>query len=142
MPTTDSFNVSRQAFVADRDSLTKDTGHTIDWANVDVAFQDDTGKKHIPAGTAMGELLSGNGSISPRVVTTNPATCLLATDAHEGAQADALSGYGVIRGGVIYENLLPDAAGDPAELDADVKTELQDAGTGYSFVQYVDDTTP
>ncbi len=143
MATRKTYNTSRFPFVADRDSLDHDSGHTIDWANVNVSFQDATGKKYLPAGTVMGELLSGNGSISPRALTTNPATCILATDAHEGSEVSALSGFGVILGGVIYENLLPEATGTPKTLPAAVKTELQTAGvgTGYSFKQYVDSTS-
>lgn len=100
-------------------------------------------RKILRAGTAMGELL-GAGKISPRVVTTNPATCLLATDAREDDPTAALSGYGVIKGGIVYENLLPDATGGPpAALAAAVKTELQTAGvgTGFGFVVYADTTT-
>lgn len=136
-----SARVTRQPFVADRDSLDHDTGHTIDWANVAAgATYGVAGKRIIKAGTVMGELLSGNGSLSPRVVTTNPAVGILATDAYEDSESDAVSGYGLIIGGVLYENLLPEATGTPRVLAAAVKTELQTAGvgTGFAFKQYVD----
>ena len=60
----------------------------------------------------------------------------------EGNRSHALSGYGVIIGGSIYENLLPEASGDPAVIDSTYKTELQTAGvgTGFAFFQYSDDT--
>lgn len=137
--------------MADRDSLDHDTGHTIDWANVPAAapYLDSRGNKFIRAGTVMGELLSGNGSLSPRTApvgtaaSTNPATCILATNANQNSRTDSRSGYGVILGGVLYDNLLPDATGIPAALPAAVKTELQVAGvgTGFSFLRYTDSTT-
>ena len=143
-----TYRPGRPNFVADWESVDRDTGHTIDWANV----PDDgtygvagSGKRVIPAGTRMGDA-GTNGRIYPRVLTTNPAKFLLATDAVE--DTDGLHGhlnrqsYGVIRGGVIYENLLPGAAGAPAVIPAAEKTELQTAGvgTGFAFVQYRDST--
>jgi hypothetical protein len=62
----------------------------------------------LKAGTAVGDAL-GAGKISPRVVTTNPAIGFLATDAVENDPVSARSAYGVIVGGELYENLLPDA---------------------------------
>jgi hypothetical protein len=66
---------------------------------------------------------------------------LLTTEALEDSQAAGLSGYGLIVGGVVYENLLPEASGTPATINATYKTELQTAGvgTGFAFVQYGDD---
>lgn len=99
-----------------------------------------TGKKRLLAGTVVGSLLGG-GKISPRVVTTNPAIGILESTATEDDSFAALSGYGVLVGGVFYENLLPDATGSPATLAAAVKTELTNAGTGFSFEQYGDTRT-
>lgn len=142
MPWT-NYTLSAPPFVADRDSLAIDSGHTIDWTNVPAgATYGVAGKRRIPAGTVMGELLSGNGSISPRVVTTNPATCILATDANEDSQSDARSGYGVIVGGLIYENLLPEATGTPARLASAVRTELEgaDGVTSFGWKQFTDNS--
>jgi hypothetical protein len=107
-----------------------------------------SGPKSIPAGTAMGSKLnidaSGPGKLSPRIVTTNPAVCLLATDAIEDAAEHALSGYGVYVGGPVYENLLPDASGGPpATLAAGIKTELAAAAgvTGFGYFTYQDTTS-
>lgn len=98
---------------------------------------DGSGNKILPAGTAVGELLSGNGKISPRVVTTNPATGFLVSTAIENDESAALSGHGVYIGGVVYENLLPDAvAGDIA---AGIKTELAAAGCTFQYEDYLDD---
>jgi hypothetical protein len=97
-----------------------------------------SGQKHLRAGTVIGELL-GSGKISPRVVTTNPATGILETDAVENNPVAALSGYGVIIGGVIYEALLPDATGTPRQLPAAFKTELDAAETtGFAWMVYSD----
>lgn len=133
-------NVSTAGFIADVSSITRNSGRQIDWANVDVSYADAvTGKKHLPAGTVVGELLSGNGTVSPRVVTTNPATGILETDAYEDDPNAARSGYGVIIGGVIYEALLPDASGTPRVLAAAIKTELDAAETtGFAWMAYSD----
>lgn len=102
--------------------------------------------KVVPAGTRMGVTGTTNGRMAPRTAT-NPAEFILLTDAVEptgSAQAGHLNrgAYGVIRGGVLYENLLPGATGSPATINATEKTELQTAGrgTGYAFVQYRDST--
>jgi hypothetical protein len=99
------------------------------------------GKRAIKAGTVMAELSSGK--IVPRAARPGSETSigLLITEALEDSQAASLSGYGLIVGGVIYENLLPEASGTPAVINATYKTELQTAGvgTGFSFVQYGDD---
>lgn len=113
-------------------------GRQIDWANVNASYavgQAD-GKKFIPAWTVMGELL-GAGKLSPRVVTTNPATGFLESDAKEGAPHEALSGYGFVIGASLYENLLPDSSGGPPRVLASaIKTEL---GTDrWYFEQYGD----
>jgi hypothetical protein len=115
-------------------------GKQIDWANVGAGYVDAaTGKKIIPSGTAMGTLL-GSGKMSPRVVTTNPAVGLLEGDAIEDDLVHSLSGYGLMVGGVVYENLLPDATGGPpAVLAAGIKTELQaNCAMGWQFEVYQD----
>lgn len=104
----------------------------------EIAVVAGSGAKFLPAGTVIGTLL-GNGKASPRIVTTNPATGILETNATDEVKSpDALTGYGVIVGGVIYENLLPEATGTPKVLATAVKTELAAAGTGFSFQQYSD----
>lgn len=207
-----SHDVSRPPFVADWDSVDRDTGHTIDWDSVgeeyrttpggtvevaanaladatsvdvlplpidlasgtvlafggdkyatltaaanageesitvaalvtaladgDTALVKGSGLKVIPAGTRMGDA-GTNGRIYPRVDTTNPAKMILATPATEPNGTSNVRGYGVILGGVIYENLLPGAAGDPKVILTAEKTELAAAGTGFSFKQYRDST--
>ena len=130
--------VGRPGFVADPGSLELSSGRQIDWANVAAGFTDAaTGKKVLPAGTVVGELLGG-GKISPRVVTTNPAVGILATTAIEGDKSAAVSGYGMLKGGVIYEALLPESTGTPKVLAAAVKTELKSADCNFKFEVYED----
>jgi hypothetical protein len=99
------------------------------------------GKRAIKAGTVMAELSSGK--VVPRADRPGSETSigLLTTEALEDSQAAGLSGYGLIVGGVVYENLLPEASGTPATINATYKTELQTAGvgTGFAFIQYGDD---
>jgi hypothetical protein len=102
-----------------------------------------TGGKFLKAGTCVGDVL-GSGKLRPRVVTTNPAVGFLASDASELSETDAITGYGLIIGGYLYENLLPDATGGPpAALAAGIKTELQVAGAskGFLFKVYEDTRT-
>lgn len=94
-----------------------------------------SGSKTLPAGTRVGELL-GNGKISPRIVSTNPAFGILETDAIEDDPKAPLSGYGVLRGGHLYENLLPGATGSPAVIASGEKTELAANSAGFLFSQY------
>lgn len=103
----------------------------------DTAVYGGTGKKMLPQHCAVGNAL-GNGKLAPRVAGTNPATGLLATNAIEDDPSAGVTGYGVIKGGIFYENMLPDATGTPKELPAAIKTELQAAGTGFAFEQAAD----
>lgn len=134
MPYTTT-NISRLPFVVDPHSIMRSSGRQIDWANVSTTNAE--GKKVIYAGTPVGELLGG-GKVSPRVVTTNPAVGILETTAVEGDRVAALSGYGMIVGGHLYENLLPGATGTPKTLASAVKTELLANGYAWSFEQYGD----
>lgn len=131
--------VSQVGFIADSHSIDLlPTGRQIDWATVGAGYVDaTTGKKVIPAGTVMYEV-TPDGPLAPAdAAGAAPAgervVGLLATQAGEGDRHAALSGYGVIIGGAIYENLLPvpgQAAG------------LANVGTGFAFYPYADDTAP
>lgn len=104
------------------------------------------GPKTIPAGSVMAEITTGDdkGQLVLRAYrptgSTDPATCFLLTPAVQGDVTEAKTGYGCLTGGMLYENLLPDASGDPMVLPSDYKTELQAAGvgTGFGFEQYYD----
>jgi len=108
-------------------------------ASGDTAIYAGTGTKVLKAGTVVGDAL-GSGKVSPRVVTTNPAIGILETDAIENSLSAASSGYGIVIGGAVYENLLPESTGSPKVLATAVKTELQTDGVtmGFAFLQYVD----
>lgn len=100
--------------------------------------------KRIPAGTIMAALSSGKLIPRSAVTGAETATHILEASANEedlvgDLGGDNHPGYGVIVGGVIYENLLPDFA------DADFATwqgELETAGvgTGWVWETYSDDT--
>ena len=94
----------------------------------------------IPAGTVM-DLLA-NGKIVPAALGTGSVTAfgLLISNAEEDSRTDALTGYGVFRGGIFYENLLPEATGSPKVIDSTQKTELLARGGMWQFDQYSDDT--
>lgn len=108
----------------------------------DTATVGGAGAKVIPAGTVVCKLTGGK--VVPRAIRPGSETAIgiLESDAIEGAREDALSGYGCIIGGAIYENLLPEASGSPAVINSTYKTELQTAGvgTGFAFYQYADDS--
>lgn len=58
MPTIDQYRASRPPFVADRDSLTRDGGHQIDWANVGEEF------RATPGGTVTVNAIAAQGATS------------------------------------------------------------------------------
>lgn len=83
---------------------------------------------------ATGADAAATGTITARVA----AQQIIETDATEGARAESLSGYSMLVGGVLYENLLPDAAGDPKAVPAAYKAELTTAGCSFKWVRYAD----
>lgn len=94
--------------------------------------------KVIPAGSIMAQL--ANGKIVPRsaIAGAETATHILESTAAESDETGQ-TGYGVIVGGAIFENLLPDVT------DANFDTwlgELETAGvsTGWHWATYGDDT--
>lgn len=144
MPSRQTFaQVSTPGFVADPGNIRREPGgRQIDWANVPASYVEaTTGKKIIRAGTPM-VAIDATGLIVPRglgVATAGRTTIgVLTSDAHEdygNGRVEALSGYGVIIGAVVFENLLP-----PSSLDATVRGELEGlAGGGFVFRVYSDD---
>ncbi len=87
-------------------------------------------KKVIPAGTVMC-IIAANNKMVPRVARpgSEEAMGLLLATASEGDEG--LTGYGVVIGGVIYENLLP-------ETITSYKTELETNGTSWAWQTYAD----
>ncbi|RJQ32797.1 MAG: hypothetical protein C4589_00245 [Peptococcaceae bacterium] len=118
------------------------TGTTIE--SGDAAIYPGTGAKMIPAGQAVCELTGGK--IIPRVNRPGSEVCLgfLETTAIENEPGHSKSGYSVIVGGVLYENLLPDATAGATTgtISQDYKNELASAtngnAVGFAFEQYQD----
>lgn len=79
-----------------------------------------------------------NASATGTIVASRVATEILETDATDQNLAESYSGYGSLVGGILFENLLPDASGTPKVLPAQYKTELKNAGATFKFVQYAD----
>ena len=125
---------SRPSFIAQWSAISRSPGQQVDWDAVPASYEDATGTKVIPAGTVMSKLASGK--VVPRAdrdvvaAPTETATGLLATAAVDGAPQDAKSGYGLITGGPVYEDLLPDQG---AADFGTYQTELADSGTGFRF---------
>lgn len=98
----------------------------------------ESNKKRIPAKTIMAQLSSG--LCIPRVDVTGAETAefMIETDAGEDLASDSKSGYGMMDGARLFENLLPDA--DPATglIPSGWKTELRAFGGTWMFEPYAD----
>lgn len=109
MPWLETTHNSAPNFVADDESISRNSGRQVDWEEVSSDFIPNGGQyKVIPAGWPMTQ--QGDGTIVPATeddVTPGNASMLLFTTAHEGNRKDSLSGYGALVGGVIYADLLP-----------------------------------
>jgi hypothetical protein len=103
----------------------------------DTATKAGSGKKTIPAGTAMVGADTNDPLVPRGNGTAGTADCLLATTAVEDEPHAAMTGYGVILGGVVYENRLPDAAAN-GTLATAIKTELAAATKGFVYRIYED----
>lgn len=106
--------------------------------STDTAVVGGSGAKLITAGLCVAQMASGK--VVPRADIPGSETAIgfLATNAIEGDNSQALSGFGVIVGGVLYENLLPDAVA--GNLPAGYITELiaSKVSTGFAFEDYGD----
>lgn len=119
MPTTTTYQLARATWLVDWENTPRDLGHQIDWASVSTTRVNAAGKKYVPDGSVMALLASGkmiprdDVDISPAPgdqLGTETAVGLLVGEANEADLSDALTGYGLLRGGLVYENLLPDKA--------------------------------
>ncbi len=140
MPTTTTRQLSRAQWLVDWANAPRDLGAQIDWASVDPARVDAQGKKYVPDGTIMARIAS-NGKLIPRrdvaargnALGTEVAVGILLGEAGESDRNDALTGYGLILGGVVYNNLLPDFG--QANL-ATWKTELETNGLTFVYLTH------
>lgn len=137
MTRTDYGNTVKPGFIVDYHSMDQGIGGQISWDDVPDSYKDAAGFKVLPAGKVMGVVPSGikAGKLVPHdsalIGGANPPAtefALLASGAYENSKVAALSGYGTIVGGVIYENLLPDSSGAPRVLPAPLKTGLNNSG--------------
>jgi hypothetical protein len=146
MSTRATYNNSLSNFIADPASIEQVPGRVVNWDGVAAGYVvSSTGKKRLPAGTVVGEFADGRiaefGATDATVSPEEEATPLgiLLTDANEDAPEEALTGYGILVGGVLFENLLPDATGGPPKaLASQTKTDLVTAGCTFKFVVYAD----
>lgn len=79
---------------------------------------------HVPAGTVLARNATTKKMFPRELATSETAECILLTDAYSGSNTDSLTGYGVTYGGIVYENLLPDAVVATGLLPSAYKTEL------------------
>lgn len=79
----------------------------------------------IPAGTVLARNAT-NKKMFPRAIVSGAETAeaILLTDARSDSTTDSITGYGVTYGGVIYENLLPEADPSTGLISSTWKTEL------------------
>lgn len=137
---TNTKTVSTNDWIVDETSVDRLYGIQVDWDSVPDAY-DETGV--VPSGTAMVKLSSGK--YAPRVgiddangdaVGTEEAVGFLIGNAHKEdvyRKSDALTGHGLIVGGILCETMLPDS-GDAAW--STIKTELASNGTGFIYETY------
>jgi len=98
-----------------------------------------SGKKHVPAGTCVVQDTDGRVYARVNEPASGTAYGFLETDATEDSPTDAETGYSVIRGGSLWENMLPDASGGPPKtLSSTYKTELAANGAQFMFDTYYD----
>ena len=144
-----TMNVSAPGFIADHGSVRREPGgRQIDWTQVPAAYDTNAqaGKGRIPAGTPVAEIVA-TGRIVPRVAGALPAgqapLGLIVSDAHEDhgpGKTEGLSGYGVYRGAVVFEDLLPKRPDGTTYLDATIRAELEGLpGGGFAWKRYSDD---
>lgn len=140
MPTTSSYRLSRAQWLVDWENAPRDLGVQIDWDSVDPARVDGNGRKYVPDGTIMARI-AASGKVIPRrdvaargnALGTEVAAGILIGQANESDRSDALTGYGLLLGGVVYGNLLPDAG--QAGL-ATWKTELETNGLTFVYLTH------
>jgi hypothetical protein len=98
-----------------------------------------SGTKKIESGTPMMEV-TATGKLVPRGVGALPGGHTAAHEDYGLGRTEALSGYGLVTGAVVWEQMLPKRPGGLAVLDATVRTELKALdGGGFAFKQYADD---
>jgi hypothetical protein len=104
----------------------------------DAAQVSGSGKRTILSGTVM-EIQSDGKMIPTQDASGGTAAHgLLIATAVEESRVAALSGHGLVIGGVVYDNLLPEAVGSPKVLPSGLKTALAAGSKGFVYRQYQD----
>lgn len=141
MPTVTNRKLSRATWLVDWENAPRDLGAQIDWGSVDPARVDGNGRKYVPDGTIMARI-AASGKVVPRrdvaleegnALGTETAVGILIGEAGEGDRNDAMTGYGLLLGGVVYNNLLPDF-GQGALVTW--KTELETNGLTFVYLTH------
>jgi len=149
MATSTTSTNALPGFIVDRQSIEQRQGRQVAWDLVSETYIDaTTGKKRLKAGTVVSGFLPGDfegkiaeyGAVDADQSPDETATALglLISEANEDDPAEALTGYGILVGGVIFDNLLPDATGSPLSIGSTKKTALSTAGCTFKWEMYVD----
>lgn len=131
-PRTTHTGLSRPSFLVDPTSAERDGGRQIDWDNVATTFGD-AGFKVIPHGHPMSPAGDGKKMVPATNAAGNEAAAegLLEGPAVENDLSAAKTGYGIVTGAVVYEQLVPG-------LTATIKTALAGNVRGILFRTYED----
>lgn len=123
-------------FLVEHHNAARSPGRKVDWSAFDATYENKYGNKELKAGTVV-SLDDATGKIIPRNTgNSDLAEGLLASSANENSDHDSLSGYGLIIGGHVYENMLHLDGGSLSTI----KTELENSSDyGWIFETYADD---
>lgn len=130
-------NFTRPDFLVEKHNAARDFGHQVNWSAVDAAKENEFGNKELKAGTFVSVV---SGKIVPRDdvsdAVANPAMGILVSSANQHSDTDSHSGYGIVRGGIVIEDMM--ITGSVSLSDA--KSELQsNSDYGFNFESYSDD---
>lgn len=128
-------NISRPDFLVEKQNAARDPGRQVDFDAFGASYENEYGNVELKAGTVVS--LDSNGKIIPRDSSGgDTAEGLLASSVNEGSDIEALSGYGFILGGHVYEDMLILDGGTLSTI----KGELENASDyGWIFSTYSDD---
>lgn len=127
-------------------SIQSTTGIAVDTTYYVISTAADTFQVSATAGGSALTLTTNGTAVLKRVgwaasgtlTAARSASEILETDATDANNAEAYSGYSTLVGGVLWENLLPDATGTPKVVPAQYKSELVSAGCTFKFRTYAD----
>jgi hypothetical protein len=129
-------NITKPGFLVEQGNAARDPGRQVDWDAFGASYENEFGNVELKQGMVV-SLDDTSGKIIPRNTgDSDLAEGILASSANEDSDEDSLSGYGLIRGGVVYEDLIDLDGGTLSTI----KTELNDNNPyGFNFASYNDD---